>query len=59
MEKVYSCDGECLGDEYVNLQGVGLESKKAILHIAYTDMIIDKMLDQQERQAAIISAIEG
>ena len=37
IEKVYDSSGHSLGDEYISLINLQLDTKKAILHLAYLD----------------------
>ncbi len=41
-KEVYGIDGESLGDEYINLEHLQVDSKKAIMHIIYMDEKIDE-----------------
>jgi len=48
--KVYTAGGECLGDEFVDLSKLQLDSKKAILQIIYldgmTEVLVDRIIDE-------------
>ena len=51
MEEVYDSGGECLGDEYVNLNSLQLDSKKAIMQIIYIDGLVDDLIEQTNNVA--------
>lgn len=44
LEKVYANDGEFLGSQYINLEGLQGSSKEAILHILYLDIAVDELM---------------
>ncbi len=41
VRKVYEEDGEFLGDEYVDLSKLQLDTKKAIFQLIYLDETVD------------------
>ena len=49
-EEVYTNDGHYLGDEYVNLGPLQIDTKKAIIQLIYLDELVDVYNDKLAMQ---------
>jgi len=45
VEKVYAEDGHCVGDEYIDMSGLHMDTVKAIIHLIYLDESTKLLLD--------------
>lgn len=43
LEEVYTCDGSCLGSEYVNIGGVQQSTRDAIIQLVSLDEEVDAL----------------
>ena len=50
MKKVYGNGGECLGDEWVDLSGLQLDTKKAIMQMIYLDETVDVLNELENKK---------
>lgn len=46
LEEVYDEGGKGLGDEYVNLSSLQVDTKKAIIQLIYLDELVDTYSEQ-------------
>ena len=47
MKTVFDCEGECLGDEWVDLSGLQETTRHAILQMIYLDETVDALNSKQ------------
>ena len=51
--KVYDCEGESLGGEWVNLASTEEATKEAVLQILYLDATIKAQLETADRKSVV------